>query len=485
MKWFQGSMAEAVTTSKAKKAVFVVFVEGKDDASQKVAETMDSTEVSSRLETEKFIAVKLQSDTENYTYFAQIYHIVPVPSIFFIGINGLPLEVIGNPLSSSELASKIDSILSKANEPEQASSNLIGAEQAESNANSVPNPSQISDHSNGNVTSEGPVTQTGDDGSDVSQEEKIKRARILIEQQNKKRQEEEERKERERELQRRKMGQDIQKIRQMQQEKEIKEAHQERLREKAAEKAARDKVLKQIAEDKAERKRRQEKLLQQEQGVQQPKPGAENKAQAKPVPTGDLSKTRIQFKLPTGNNITGTFESSSTLGSLRSYVIEKAQPTFQFSMSSFFPRKDFTTADESKTLLELDLAPSAVILILAARTSNPASVLKSSDGAGMVSHFFWTLFAPVVSIYNYIVGYFGGRPRTGGNGSNSNDQDPGSSMASNANAAFGRMANVGMRRLGSQGTSKIRARGNIHTLHSGNNDDDENNTWNGNSTQQM
>lgn len=44
---------------------------------------------------------------------------------------------------------------------------------------------------------------------------------------------------------------------------------------------------------------------------------------------------------------------------------------------------------------------------------------------------------------------------------------------------------VWYRRLGGQGASKIRARGNVHTLHSGDNDNDENNTWNGNSTQQM
>lgn len=78
-----------------------------------------------------------------------------------------------------------------------------------------------------------------------------------------------------------------------------------------------------------------------------------------------MSKARIQFKLPTGSNITGTFESSSTLETLRTYVSENAQlPYRQFAMSSFFPRKDFTTADDNKTLLELDLVPSSTILIL-------------------------------------------------------------------------------------------------------------------------
>lgn len=41
------------------------------------------------------------------------------------------------------------------------------------------------------------------------------------------------------------------------------------------------------------------------------------------------------------------------------------------------------------------------------------------------------------------------------------------------------------RKLGNNQAEKIRARGNIHTLHSNDDDNDENNTWNGNSTQQM
>lgn len=78
-----------------------------------------------------------------------------------------------------------------------------------------------------------------------------------------------------------------------------------------------------------------------------------------------MSKTRIQFKLPTGNPITGTFDSTTTLGALRSYVLDNAQLPFrQFSMSAFYPRKDFTPAHDTKTLIELDLAPSSVILII-------------------------------------------------------------------------------------------------------------------------
>ena len=78
-----------------------------------------------------------------------------------------------------------------------------------------------------------------------------------------------------------------------------------------------------------------------------------------------MTKTRIQFKLPTGDIITGTFDSTGTLSGLRTYVLQNAQLPFRhFSMSSFFPRRDFTSVDDNKTLLDLELVPSSVILIL-------------------------------------------------------------------------------------------------------------------------
>ena len=64
-------------------------------------------------------------------------------------------------------------------------------------------------------------------------------------------------------------------------------------------------------------------------------------------------------------------------------------------------------------------------------------MIKSSDGAGIFSQFFWTLVAPVVSIYNYITGYFTGRSRGGGGTEN---QNRGTSPAGGSSSA-----NVGNR----------------------------------------
>lgn len=48
------------------------FIAGKDDSSKEIVQNLESAEVSSRLESDKFVAIKIQSDTENYKFFAQI-----------------------------------------------------------------------------------------------------------------------------------------------------------------------------------------------------------------------------------------------------------------------------------------------------------------------------------------------------------------------------------------------------------------------------
>ncbi|EFN63618.1 UBX domain-containing protein 2 [Camponotus floridanus] len=541
MKWFTGSINEAVATSKSKKAIFVVFVEGKDDTSTQLAQTINATEVSSRLEQEHFVAIRLESGSEAYRFFAQIYQLVPVPSLFFIGENGTPLEIVAGTITAIELVSKIDSVLTKAGKSsKQSSLNLIDAEQkataisSSSNNNVTENAtaSNINDNnSNPNIDvastiTESVITDSTSDNKDVIEnatktttllntenqdnneaskknveakeavqnkeltaEEKIERARQLIELQRKQRLEEEEKKEREREIERRKMGQDVQKMRKMQQDLEIKLAHEERVREKAAEAAAREKVRQQIAQDKLERKQKELALqqMQQQQCQEQPKHIPSSTA------SNNATVTRIQFRLPSGNFHTGQFEPTSTLRTLRTYVTENIELPFrQFAMSISFPRRELTNEENDKTLIELELVPSAVILILPLKNvnSNLTTAVTSAQDVGFFSRFIWSFFTPVIRIYNYVVGYFfgtnGDTNQRGNSGGDAVEATNNSDRAISPNRQnVVQSSGLFRRYLGNQGGTTIRAQGNIHRLHSGGDDNDENNTWNGNSTQQM
>lgn len=62
---------------------------------------------------------------------------VPVPSLFFIGENGTPLEIVAGNVTAVELASKIDSVLTKARkDSKQSSLNFIDGEQRSTAASS-------------------------------------------------------------------------------------------------------------------------------------------------------------------------------------------------------------------------------------------------------------------------------------------------------------------------------------------------------------
>lgn len=52
-----------------------------------------------------------------------------MPSLFFIGENGTPLEIIAGSTTASDLATKIDLVLTKVGKNKNASINLIDAEQ--------------------------------------------------------------------------------------------------------------------------------------------------------------------------------------------------------------------------------------------------------------------------------------------------------------------------------------------------------------------
>ncbi|KAH8293718.1 hypothetical protein KR054_003448 [Drosophila jambulina] len=112
MNWHRGSIAEAVAESKAKDAIFVVFIEGKDELSSKLERFVDDVRVRSRLETADFVAIKVQGNSSAYGQFMSLYKVVPIPSLFFIGKSGTPLEIAtGMTDSVEELTAKIDRVL--------------------------------------------------------------------------------------------------------------------------------------------------------------------------------------------------------------------------------------------------------------------------------------------------------------------------------------------------------------------------------------
>ncbi|KZT69290.1 hypothetical protein DAEQUDRAFT_726872 [Daedalea quercina L-15889] len=174
---------------------------------------------------------------------------------------------------------------------------------------------------------------------------------------------------------RRKGGRDLNEIREELKAKEVKKDLEAKKREKLEDAQARARVKAQIEADKRERaeKAAREKALREGRPV----PGASAApaaaapavaaaASAAPHTAGkDYPETRLQIRLASGGQpYTTTLPSDSTLREVAEFVAAQTlsvdAETVTFAMH--FPRKQFTRSDFAKSLRDLGLTPSAVLI---------------------------------------------------------------------------------------------------------------------------
>ncbi|XP_034242896.1 UBX domain-containing protein 4 [Thrips palmi] len=470
MRWFQGNIVEAVTQSKARNAVFVVFIEGKDDRSQKIASAIDDADVSSKLEGDNFVSIRLESGTETFTQFSQIYRNPSIPSLYFIGRNGSPIKIVTDADDSKILLKQIVHVenvhFGKSNSKEAPSTQSAAAKASSSKpsetATEAAKPSE--------TATEEPASQPG--ASSVPLDERVERAKELLEEKRLKKQAEEEEEARQKEMRRRKEGQNIQEMRRLQQEQELKQLKEERMRDKQLEQAARQRVLEQIAQDRAARNARNVPSA--------PSPAVSGPATAPTPILTNSNQARLQFRLPDGSTHSHTFEAMSTLGDVRQYIVSNITLPYQnFSLATAFPRHEFSSQDNSSTLRDLQLVPSSLVLIVPAG-GNSGSLQNSPGLFGFAQTMFLFMTYPLTRLFSFIrVFIFGAPPPAPGSNSGA-----AAGPAPAQNQANNQQDRRPQRRSG--GAYRRAGNSNVHRLHQSNSSsDDENNTWNGNSTQQM
>lgn len=500
MNWYAGNIAEAVNLAKTRGAVFVVYVEGTDELSQKLTSIINEDAIRKLLESNSFVAIKIQSESEAYVQFAQIYKLVPLPSLFFIGSNGQPIDIVTGVIASSqELSDRIRNVASRA----QISLPSASAANVEPN---LPGPSTASTSPSTSTTevvvcegdvcrkvtipSETPAPETPETAANTkSLEDKMKLAKELLEKKKEEKEKEDAKRLKDQETQRRQTGRDLQSFKERQHEIDLLQMKEERQKDKIADKAARKRILDQIAQDRAERAQRS--------NLMSTPPAAEVDQSKKFVPPKvNADFTRIQFKKPDGESEMHTFNSSDKFQILRAYVAESVigASMRDYTLASTFPRKEYTVEDDDKTMSELDLAPSAVILILPSdKSRNPLPLVGGgARPLGMVNSLFWGAFGQLLSIFNYFKRLIW---RQGNQNSDTGAQKRASEETLSANDMAKRRnlrhpldnqaSSTPQQSTSSNKPYRRHEGSNIHRLHDNKESDDENNTWNGNSTQQQ
>ncbi|KAK2489253.1 hypothetical protein MC885_015524 [Smutsia gigantea] len=231
---------------------------------------------------------------------------------------------------------------------------------------------------------------------------------------------------------------------------------EERNREKAEDRAARECIKQQIALDHAERAARFAKTKEE---VEAAEAAALLAKQAEMEFKGDSSAkerstlARIQFPLPDCSSFTNQFPSDAPL------------------------EREFTKEDYKNKLLDLELAPSASVVLLPAGRQT-TSMVHSSSGD------FWTLLGtvlyPFLAIWTLISNFLFSNPPAQTSAMKTSLEP--ANLVSSSNSE--KREAVRKRVLEKRGED-FKKEGKIYRLRTQDDGEDENNTWNGNSTQQI
>ncbi|XP_023273409.1 UBX domain-containing protein 4 [Seriola lalandi dorsalis] len=517
MRWFEGTIPDAINSAKQRSFAFVVVITGEDEQSAQLMSSWEDDQVSEAA-LNCCVAIRVDAKSDTCLQFCQFYPVVCVPSSFFIGENGIPLEVIPGSVSAEELMKRINrvkqmhaqqiggvTVSPEAGPPVETSPhNSTATEPAPASAPavSVRSAAEATEPAAVPGTAKESLPSPADDGSlsaaQCSQSEenldtKVDRLTKKLEERREQRKKGEEENDIKKEMERRKIGKDMQDFKKKQEDEKTKRLLEERNREKAEEKAARERVKQQIAMDRADRAVRYAKTQEEEKAAREAllqARQAEQEARREAVVRERSTVARIQFRLPDGSSFTNQFPAQSRLQEARLFAVQEVGNRYgNFSLATMFPRREFNSEDMNKTLQELELAPSASIVLLP-RSGRSANTVVQSSGGGIWA-ILGSLLYPLLAVWRFLSSFIFPAPPPPGAASPGPTQQSSSSYTTSSSSSSSSSASDKTKRETLSKTTvekrpkHFKKEGKICRLRTQEDSEDDNNTWNGNSTQQM
>lgn len=417
--WFSGAVVDAVREAKTRRALFIVYVRDQSEQSEQFNQLW-STVWSNSSNQSNIIALRLDKDTEACKQFIAIYKVENYPTIYFInGQNGQVLKMLDE---------KIDD------------ANQLNETLGECLKNFEPVKKSV--------------------------EEKVADARARLKELHEKRDEEANEKEKEDEINRRRLGQQMQLDKQKKQEELIRQQAEELRRDRIEQQKLQEKLKAQIQQDREEKRRKYEEA--------QPKPASPPSSPT--IPKVNYTRSRLQFRLTDGSFFTEDFSSDDHMSNVYQYL-QQTLPTDQYQNGSFILRTTHTRVtlerDNPNTLKELELVPTAVLLVINRTNTNSPSMTNAQNS---ILQSISVLFAWFMMQFNFIYQLI--FSKLFGNRTNNNTNTHRQQRSSPAPSTTTRKDNF---RTDSTENTTIRR---FHNTQD-DSDDEEKRTWNGNSTQQM
>ncbi|XP_035772290.1 UBX domain-containing protein 4 [Neolamprologus brichardi] len=490
MLWFQGSIPDAIKSAKQRSLVFVVVITGEDEQSAQLMSSWEDDRVSEAAQ-KCCVAIKVEAKSDTCAQFSQIYPVVCVPSSFFIGENGIPLEVIAGSVSAEELIKRINrvdqmhtqesgsgTVSSEADDPVATSSATEPASASAVPLSSTETTEPVAEAAGVSLSSPENASLDHPTQGEENLDAKVERLTKKLEERREQRKKGEEENEIRKEMERRKVGKDMQDFKRKQEEEKTKRLLEERNREKAEEKAARERVKQQIAMDRADRAARYTKTREDEKAAKlallQARQ-AEEEARKEALVRERSTASSFQFLMPSGE--------SFTVKCLSWCPQEVGNRYGNFSLATMFPRREFTSEDLNKTLLELDLAPSASVVLLPV-SGRPANTVVQSSGGGIWA-VLGTLLYPLLAVWRFLSSFvFATPPPSAASVQPRGPAQQSSSYNSSSASNKAKRGNLSKHTLENR-PKEFKKDGKVCRLRTQEDSEDDNNTWNGNSTQQM
>ncbi|KAF9170123.1 hypothetical protein BGX21_006939 [Mortierella sp. AD011] len=469
--WFGGSVAAAVEMANTKGSVLLVCLvqdstEGSESAlfERRFAEERVASELSGL----NLISLRLVRDSADGLMFSQIFPVMVVPALYLIR-NGLLADFMNSTVDMDLMLERIRKAVDGHFEiPPPPNAQLPEVSNTPGHSNSTSSDMTPIQSSNPDTapqstgaappatTATSPTPQTAVNPSNVNGHPVSDRSqdlKELMKERKLKREKEEREAAKQREIDRRSSSKVLTEAQRELAEKQSKKLKDQIEKEKRDEAEYRKKVKQALEEDKARRKAEKEasraaaaaaataavtsggpvsseiltpaEVRSQNAGLMQ----ARNDA----GPSLVYDSSRLNIRLFDGSSIRNTFKATDTLEKVREWINQNLDESeYAYNIVQLIPPRSFT--DESKLLRDLELCPSATLVLK--KTPTAASAYGTGDGAvPTLLSYGWSalsLAGKIASGAYSTVSYY--NPLAGNNsaGSSSNDRSVGPSNTSNA-----------------------------------------------------
>ncbi|KAI9244246.1 hypothetical protein BY458DRAFT_561043 [Sporodiniella umbellata] len=375
--WFSGPVQDAVLLVNQRNCVFIVYIHGCDyfkllddsDKSKVLEDVLDDEKVVDSIR-KHAVALRFEKNSENAKFFSQYYPVQTIPALYFIKQGAIKAFGTEN-ITQQEVLDKI-----KATSAENQSNNSQPSEALRQSAENS--------------------TVAEDTGADLA----VKKAKMQkrLDDVRRQREEKEKKEAKEREIKRRDEAKIMQEAKQTQADKENQVFMEKLRKEKKEAEEHKRKVREQIARDRAEKLA--EKKKEQERQISYVGSGCESRQ--------NHEFSNLNIRLLDGSTIRHQFEASDTLSTVKEWIQEsRTDGNSEYKLSAQFPTRLFTESDSYNSLRDLNLCPSATIIMKPIYKSTSSLSGRSGGSMGLFGFArsgFDYIYGMIVVLLNFLAG---------------------------------------------------------------------------------